>query len=501
MLQKNISRMKKIFLSMVLAGLFFTSCTEWLDINQNPNTPESVTPELVLPQAELALASAYGGTMYNHASFIIQYFDQGVGASNYRDYTQFRPQANSGNRAYTDMYNLCMINAEYVRTESAETESWANYLAATAIKVFAMQSMVDIFGEAPYTEALRGTSATQPKYDEGQVIYDGIIEELDEALAKIGNSLVTDQNLLFGASSPTNDPTAKWISFAKALKLKLLMRQASINWNSVKNEVNALIAENDFPTSDVAFTCWDDDGTKRNPWYTDAAIFMGKKDHMATAAYVNTLSAYGDPRLDARFDTPTAGGDHRGGIPGAYYDSNSDPIKTFSTPKFVATAPAYLITVAEVNFFKAEAALRNNDMSAAKAAYEAAIEASFAQAGVTGAGDLYGAGKPYAWSDAAGLEKIGLQKWIALGCVNGFESWCEVRRLGVPAFCSSSADEILADEVGKYELGKLIFPKGAPSEIPENTMMNRFYYPLVSTALNTNAPETKKLSAKIFWQP
>ncbi len=488
--------MKKILFSIVLGGLLLTSCTDWLDINKDPNTPESVTPELVLPQAELALATTYGGTMYNQASFVIQYFDQGVGAPNYRDYTQFRPQAVSGNRAYSDMYNLCLVNAEYVRTESAKTEEWGTYLAATTIKAFAFQSLVDIFGEIPYTEALKGSNVAQPKYDEGQVVYDGILSELNEALTKVGNSLVTDQNLLFGANS-----TSKWISFAKALKLKILMRQASVNWSGVKDEVNALIAENDFPTADVAYTCWEDNGTKRNPWYTDAAIFFGKADHMAPAAYVNTLLAYNDPRLDARFDKPADGGNHRGGVPGTFYDSNTDPLTKFSTPKFVATAPAYLITLAEIEFFKAEAALRNNQFGAAKSAYEAGIDASFAQAGVSGSASLYATGRPYAWSDASGLEKIGLQKWIALGCVNGFESWCEVRRLGVPTFCSSSAADILADP-SKYEVGKLIFPAGAPSEVPVNTLLNRYYYPLISTSLNANAPkESKKLSVKIFWQP
>lgn len=481
---------------MVLGGLILSSCTEWLDINTDPNSPQEVSPELVLAQAELALANTYGGTMYNQASFIVQYFDQRVGAPNFRDYTIFKPLATSGNRAYTDMYNLCLVNAEYVKTESEKTEAWGNYLAATTIKAFGLQSMVDIFGEVPYTEALIGSNKAQPMYDEGQTVYTGIIAELDEALSKVGNSLVTNQNLIFGKNS-----TAKWISFAKALKFKLLMRQASVNWAGVKDEVNALIAENDFPTSDVAFTKWEDNGTKRNPWYNDAYVFFGRSDHMAAASYVNTLATYNDPRLNARYDIPEAGGAHRGGIPGTFYDTNTDNKDKFSTPKYVATAPTYFITVAEIEFFKAEAAYRNNSFAAAKDAYEAAIEASFAQAGVTGAANLYGANKPYAWSNASGLEKIALQKWIALGCVNGFESWCEVRRLGYPGFCSSTAAQILADEIGKYETGKLIFPTGAPSEVPVNTMINRYYYPLASTSLNTNAPDAKSLSAKIFWQP
>jgi hypothetical protein len=492
--------MKKKLLSIALAGLFMASCSDWLDINQDPNNPASVTPDLVLPQAELALANTYAGTMYNHAGFIIQYFDQRVGAPNYRDYTQFKPQATNGNRAYTDMYNLCLVNAEYVRTESEKNESWGNYLAATVIKAYALQSMVDLFGEVPYTEALQGGDNAQPHYDEGQVVYDGILAELEDAIDKVSGSsaLVTGNNLLFGATNPT----AKWLAFAKAVKLRILMRQASINWDGVKVKVNALIAENNFPAADVAFTCWVDAGTKRNPWYTDAAIFLSKADHMAAAAYINTLSAYGDPRLDARYDLPQDGSvSHRGGVPGIEYDPTSDPGTVFSTPKFIATAPAYLITLAEIEFFKAEAAFRNGQLADARQAYEDAIDASFAQAKVTGASNLYGAGKPYEWSDASGLEKIAFQKWIALGCVNNFESWCEVRRLGTPGFCSKSADEIASSEAANYETGKLIFPKGAPAEIPTNTLINRFYYPVSSSALNPNVPESKKLSTKIFWQP
>jgi len=303
--------MKKIILSiMVLGGLILSSCTEWLDINTDPNSPAVVSPELVLPQAELALANTYGGPLYNQASFIVQYFDQRVGAPNFRDYTIFKPLATSGNRAYTDMYNLCLNNAEFVRSESEKNESWGNYLAATAIKAFALQSMVDIFGEVPYTEALKGSVKAQPIYDDGLTVYTGIIAELDDALNKVGNSLVTDQNFLFGKNS-----TSKWISFAKAVKLKLLMRQASVNWAGVKDEINALITENDFPVEDVSFKMWEDNGTKRNPWYNDAYVFFGRTDHMAAAAYVNTLAAYNDPRLNARYDIPEAGGAHRGGVP------------------------------------------------------------------------------------------------------------------------------------------------------------------------------------------
>lgn len=489
--------MKKIFLTLLIAASL-VSCDEWLDVNNDPNQASEVAPELVLAQSELALAGTYGGVLHNQGSFIVQYFVNRVGASNFKPFNQFDVQANNGNVQWNNLYNLCMVNAEYVRTESAKINAWGNYLAATVIKGFAGQCLVDNFGEVPYSEALKGTN---PKYDEGADVYEAILTEIDYALSKVGTSLVTSKNLLYGANS-----TDKWIKFANALKLRLLMRQASANWNGVKDEVNALIAENNFPTADVAYKMWADEGTKRNPWYQDAYIFFGQADHMGSVAYVNTLAANGDTRLSARFDLPSVPENttfHKGGVPGFEYLTSTDPKEKFSTPKYNPVAPVYMITLAEIEFFKAEAALRTSGVAAAKADYEAAVRASFTQAGATGADALLATGGAYAWSTtqsvADALAQISLQKWIALGTVNGFESWCEVRRLGM-TFCTQTANAIAADQ-SKYENGKLIFPVGAPDVLTNpKSILNRYYYPTTSTSVNKLAPTQKTPATKMFWQ-
>lgn len=490
--------MKKIFLALLIA-VSLASCNDWLDINRDPNQPSDVDPELVLAQTELALANTYGGVLHNQASFIVQYYVNRVGASNFKSYNQFDVQANNGNRQWDNLYNLCMVNAEKVRTESAKKQEWGNYFAATVVKVFAAQCIIDNFGEAPYTQALLGGANAQPAYEDGAVVYAKILAELDDALTKVGTSPITKSNLLYGANS-----TAKWIKFANALKLRLLMRMAAKDWDAVKDRVNALIEENNFPTEDVAYRIWADEGTKRNPWYLDAFVFFGQADHMGSMAYIKSLGQNNDPRLAARFVLPTSPANttfHKGGVPGAEYITTTDPKEKFSSPVYAATAPVYMITLAEIEFFKAEAALRTSGVAAAKEAYDAAITASFAQAGVTGAaGFLTGA---YEWSttqsEAAALAQLSFQKWLALGAVNGFESWCEVRRLGA-TFCTASADQIIADD-NFYEFGKLIFPKGAPSILASTkSMLNRYYYPTSSVSYNPNAPAQKTPLTKIFWQ-
>lgn len=55
--------MKKLFLIATIAmGLVTTSCDSYLDINQNPNSPQEsdMTPSILMPAAEMSLAASYG---------------------------------------------------------------------------------------------------------------------------------------------------------------------------------------------------------------------------------------------------------------------------------------------------------------------------------------------------------------------------------------------------------------------------------------------------------
>ena len=55
--------MKKLFIiSTILLGLTTTSCNNYLDINQDPNSPseENVTSSMLMPGAEMNLAGSYG---------------------------------------------------------------------------------------------------------------------------------------------------------------------------------------------------------------------------------------------------------------------------------------------------------------------------------------------------------------------------------------------------------------------------------------------------------
>jgi hypothetical protein len=97
------------------------------------------------------------------------------------------------------------------------------------MKAYLMQIIVDHYGNAPYTDALKGVSSLTPKFDDQKAIYEDLIKVLDTAIANIkanpftgalvGSDITTAGTLKGGSST-------KWIKFANSLKLRILIRQS-----------------------------------------------------------------------------------------------------------------------------------------------------------------------------------------------------------------------------------------------------------------------------------
>ena len=100
------------------------------------------------------------------------------------------------------------------------------------------------------------------------------------------------------------------------------------------------------------------------------------------------------------------------------------------------TSPTYIYTYAQVLFSLAEAAHRGwiggGDAAAADYYYDA-IKASWEQWGVFNQASFttYIAQTEVAYTPGTAMQKIALQKWIAL-FLNGYEAWAEWRRLDYP---------------------------------------------------------------------
>ena len=502
--------MKKLaIISIVFCGLAFSSCDSYLDINEDPNSPAeaNMTTDIMFPTAEMNLVGSYGDFARIVGGYHAQYYSQTFGTSNYLDYSQFSMSATRSSSFYSQINQRSLKNLETIRTMAKDNEEWGTYLAATTLRAFAYQVLVDAYGEIPYSESF-DASNTSPKYDEGADIYAGILTELDEALAKVSGAEVVATNFLF-----PGERASSWIKFANALKLKILSREASVVGDA-SGKIAALISENNFPTEDVAYAgCWSNESGSLSPFYAEEfSTLWGstQTNVIANIAIIGTMQqknsdgdvTYEDPRLPAFFNANSSGV-YTGGISGSNFSTSSDYKSTYwCRPVASYDMPVYMITVAEIEFFIAEYYAKAGNASEAQAHYNAAIKASCASAGVGGA-DVVIAKFPFDQTNYK--QSIGISKWIALSGVNTFEGWCEARRLDYPAFGSVSGSDMYNDrddssyKPERYVPGTFYTPIKVEDKVGSNKLLERWIYPESSTSRNSNSPVFPGHTAPVFW--
>ena len=504
--------MKKLaIISAIILGLGTTSCDSYLDINQDPNSPteENMNTSILLPAAEMGIAATYGNLLRIPAGYFAQHYSHMFGTSNYVDYSQFEMSPVRSGSAYSQINRVGLKNLQTICSLAEKNEEWGTYLAATTLRCFAIQALVDCYGSIPYTEALDISNPT-PHYDEGATVYAGILAELDEALSKVSANSPVATNFLFNGEKAGN-----WIKFANALKLKIMSREVGAV-PDVESKIGALINEGNFPTEDVAYTdCWSNETGQMNPYYSEefsTAFGSTQINVTANMAIMSTMLqknaegdvVYEDPRLSAFFEA-NGSGEYVGGVSGTNFSTSGNYKAAYwCRPNMSYDSPVYLIQVAEVEFFIAEYYARQGNAAQAEAHYNAAIEASCESAGVGGADEVIA---QFPYNQANYKQSIGISKWIALAGTNNFESWCELRRLKYPTFGSATGSTLYnaAEDklnTGAYTPGTLYTPISVFANVGNNQVIQRWPYPSVSTSSNANAPkfdENSDYKIPPFW--
>ena len=499
--------MKKIFaISTLLLSLALGSCDSYLDINQDPNSPneEAITTDMLLPAAEMNLATSYGDFLRIAGGYFAQHFSQTFGTSNYLDYSQFQMSAVRSSSTYTQLNSRCLKSLKTIREKAVAENDFATNLAATTLWAFTYQVLVDCYGELPYKEAF-DTSNPTPNYDDGQDIYAGVIAELEEALAQPLNTK--------SATSYLYDSAADWEQFAKAVLLKLYMRESGAV--DVQAKLDALVAEDNFPTEDVAFAgIWNSEAGHMSPFYAEEfATNWGstQTNVIGNIAIIGTMQqtdgngdvVFEDGRLSKFFATNGSGA-YTGGVSGTNFSTTAD-LKSgyWCRPQASYDMPVYLITRSEIEFFLAEYYAKKGNAALAQTHYEAAVEESFATAGADGADEAI-AQIPFNLGNYK--QVLGVAKWIALAGTNNFEAWCEMRRLGYPTFGTVTGNDLYNEGTDryapdKYVPGTLYTPIKVNGNLGNNKVLQRWPYAESSTSRNQNAPKQDETvyGTPVFW--
>ena len=505
------------FLSLAVS---LSGCEKnFLDINSNPNTPTTTTPELVLPAA---LAST--GTVVNNNFNILGNLLAGNWAQS-PDFAFYQPQetyaftSSTYDGVWTTLYADALNDLKYVETQSTINGKVNAQAIAKIMQAYNFQLLVDTWGDVPYKDALKGTDLLSAKYDKAEDIYDGILSTIDASIAIInttatGDNPSTSSDIIFGNGSITTAPTVamnKWIRFANTLKLRVLLRQSLIQSRATKVAAGfATLAGKSFLAAGENVGVnpgYFNQAGKYNPLYGAIGFQVNgaeTSNYQATRGNkyaVDFLLANNDPRVGLLYRpavTPVApGAIYVGVYPGttATTTTKKDNYSAVGAGVLPSSAnsgfskPAYLMTAAEGFFLQAEAMLKGylpGGNAGAQAAYQAGIQESFKILGSTAAAatTYYTTStQPLVNWAVAGtpdkqFEAIITQKWIANNGFNGHEAWTEYRRTGFPSN--------LPVGINNASGGKL--PLRIP--YPQNELANN----------GANVPIIDIFTNKIFWE-
>ena len=486
--------MKKITILLSSLVFFLASCDSFLDVNEDPNNPAAVEDYLLLPAAQVSIASVYSADWGLIGSFWSQHWAQNNTSSQYKTFETYTLASNDGNinRSYRELYYNGLADNEIILQQAKAEENWGLYLMTSTMKAYTFQYLVDLYGNVPYFEAFKGDEGLfNPKIDKGEDIYTAIYDSLNVALEKDMSSFIASRyqkfDLLCGASLD------KWERFANTVKLRILLRQYEKNTSFVETELTSLLANGKFLTSDVQFKNFEDADSKSNPFYeSDQRQLNTTNNIRANVTFISYLLANADSRIEVLFDKVAA--QYTGFVTGSYDipTPTLDATKETSKPHQTATMPINLMTVAEAELLQAEAYLRLNDIVSAQAHYEAGVTASFKRLGASIGTSLTDAYAFPASGFDAQLKAIIMQKWVdAADGQRGIESFIEMVRTGYPEESAIGAEI----EVGKtvpenYIPGTLIYSKVGTTG---GKFPVRFPYPDAELNYNSNAAEYKAL--------
>lgn len=493
--------MKKILLLSAIGLAALTGCGS-LDINEDPNNPSggNVGVSLIMPAAQNYVAVVTGDGMYNTAGFFVQYFEQSPVASQYNKYTWYQLTADDdvSDRWYSCIYAGALEDIEQIKTKTSNT---ADLFAATALRAYALQLMVDATGETPYTEANKGAAIQKPKYDNGQDVYTGVLKELDDAEAALkAEDKMQAKDLI------ANGDLSRWKGFVNALRVRMYLRmiQGGVDVATYTQKLKDVVNQGQFFSGNFEYQPgFRDETAKSNPWF-EANHRSLTANHVAAKPIIDYLKITNDPRIAYSFVPATTGdnaGQYAGLLPGTHQEKNytySDA-GVVSTLKYYPTKAVEFFTQAELQFLLSEVYLKYfSDEAKAKAAYEAGVRADFDTRGVSGA-DAFLAGNRTSWDAQSGndakLKLVYMQKWVALLYMDHMEAWSEQRRTNVPAW-NLTGKEVEADAT-RYVAGDLIYPYR--DDLGTKAVPLRVFYSTASKNLNENVPEQPALTTPVFW--
>jgi hypothetical protein len=467
-------------LLIAIASLVITSCSEKAmdEVNRNKSNALTMSAQSELP--DVILKSAFETTGIDIAWYATVYIEHSAGTWAQSSDADKRIGQTSGNifdNNWNGLYNVLMILDDIIKKTDPATGDEDNLYAhsiAQILSAYNLAVLTDMWGEVPWTEAIKGAGDLQPVYDKQSTIYPKIIQLLDDGIATMNTvtTFSTVGDFIYGGSSST--AKAKWIKAANSLKARYSMRLSNVDATSFSKAL-AVIASGFASNADnFVFAKYEATATGENPWYQ----FLNDRTHLSVGKTLyDLMNSRSDPRIPVYF--LKVGGVYKPAPNGTATESQGGLYSTSALTANGQTAPTPLMTYHELKFIEAEAKFRTSNATW-QTSLQQAIEANFLFHGLTqvDADTYFTTSVVPLLTTGNELKEILTQKYIAFYEFEAIEAYNDYRR--VPSFLTLNNPNNLTSSGG---------------------FIWRFPYPTSEEASNSaNVPKINIFKDKIWWE-
>lgn len=424
---------------LAVVAIVFAGCKKDLNqINTNPNAPIEVEPALLLRQVLYDYGDEMSYEGFVAGNLLGQYFTA-IDFNLFDRHSLTEPQF--GGNPWPVLYTNLRDN-EILLDQSRTNPGDVVYEGpALILKAYLAAALTDIYGDAPYSEALQGKSGiVTPAYDSQEAIYtgaNGILANLDAGIAAIegyDGVQTLDGDILFEGD------LAAWITFANSLKIKYLLRISDVYASGP--ELQTVYDSGDYMLTNSQNAIFNfTDGQPNN--FRMANLRDGDFNLFVMSLTMDSiLNGFADPRREVLFRpyaNHSTGSMFKGLQNGPDASQTSISVADYSLSGTIfrdhtGDLDANFLTAWETQFALAEAAQRGLISGSAQSLYEEGVRLAFEYWHTALPADYLTTGPAaFGMNGADPIEQIVTQKWIA-NIINGYEGWIEWRRTGFPDF-------------------------------------------------------------------
>ena len=293
---------------IILSILLFNSCeTTELELTNNPNLAnlDQSDPDSFLNVIQIDFGKAVetfgalGAQVTRIDNMLGRNYIQAYGGSELNGLWNASYKASDVNYAdqngYDFRYKGILANIRALTPLAEEDDLFRHIAIGQVIEAYTIVSLVDFFGDIPYSEALQGSNNLNPNPDDGAQVYQAALDLLEDAILNFDKTPLRNPIDFYYDGDWT-----KWKKLANTLRMKILLQKRLVDANAI-TQFKAIVDSGEYITSndeDFIFR-WGNNVIQpdtRHPRFANNFEADGADEYMSNWL-MNLMSTTDDPRI------------------------------------------------------------------------------------------------------------------------------------------------------------------------------------------------------------